>query len=135
MGSENGTGKSTLVEAIANLSRLPVGGESGNAIWGKAAKWVLYSGLIDDAPMSVAILDPPTNLRHPTTWHACDYGLVAANPFGLQYFQGQAKNSGDYMIKLGEELQLRYPVVFIRGIATAEEINRRFAAFDPAAWK
>ncbi len=104
-------------------------GEFGKSIWGKTAKWVLYSGPIDGIEMSVAIFDHPSNLRHPTTWHARDYGLVAANPFGLHYFQGQPKNAGAYTIREGENLRLRYRVVFMKGNATANEVNQRFAAF------
>lgn len=104
-------------------------GETGKSIWGKAAKWVLYYGPIDGNPMSIAIFDHPENLRHPTTWHARDYGLVAANPFGLHYFQGAEDGAGAYKIKQDEKLQLRYRVLFIKGIATAQEINQRFAAF------
>jgi hypothetical protein len=107
-------------------------GETGKSIWGKAAKWVLYYGPIKGNPMSIAIFDHPDNLRHPTTWHARDYGLVAANPFGLHYFHGAEKNSGAYTIKQNEERRFRYRILFIKGIATAEEINQRFATFaDP----
>ena len=105
-------------------------GEVGKSIWGKAAKWVLYSGPIDGVPMSVAVFDHPSNLRHPTTWHARDYGLVAANPFGLHYFQGQPKNAGVYTIRKGENLRLRYRAVFMKGNATAKEVNQRFEAFS-----
>ena len=104
-------------------------GESGQAIWGKAAKWVLYNGPVEGIPMSIAIFDHPNNLRHPTTWHARDYGLVAANPFGLHYFQGVVEGAGAYTLEQGKELQLRYRIVFIRGNATAEEVNERFNAF------
>ena len=33
----------------------------------------------------VAIFDHPSNPQHPTTWHARQYGLIAANPFGLNH--------------------------------------------------
>ena len=34
----------------------------------------------------VAVLDDPRNPLHPTRWHVRAYGLLAANPFGLSYF-------------------------------------------------
>lgn len=105
-------------------------GVGGKAIWGKQAKWLLYQGPIDGKPMSIAMYDHPQNLRHPTTWHARDYGLVTANPFGTHYFLGKDKGEGAFTIKAGDELTLRYRVEFIDGLATAEDIASRHAAFS-----
>jgi len=110
-------------------SALNSNGETGKSIWGKPAKWVLYYGPIDGTPMSIAIFDHPNNLRHPTTWHARDYGLVAANPFGLHDFLAQPKGTGDYTIKQGDSLMLRYRVVFMAGIATAKGVEAMWEAF------
>ena len=104
-------------------------GETGKGIWGKAAKWVLYQGPIDGNPMSVAMYDDPGNLRHPTTWHARDYGLVTANPFGLHHFQGKEKGAGVYVVKNGGSLTLRYRVEFIQGLATPADIEKRYETF------
>ena len=104
-------------------------GDSGKSIWGKAAKWVLYSGPIDGTPMAIAVFDHPKNLRHPTTWHARDYGLVAANPFGLHDFQGEPAGSGEYKVKQGDSLTLRYRAVFFKGEPTMEDVNQRFDEF------
>ena len=62
-------------------------GIEGKEIWGKRAKWVDYWGPIDSHTVGIAIFDHPTNPRHPTWWHARDYGLVAANPFGIHDFE------------------------------------------------
>jgi hypothetical protein len=104
-------------------------GVSGKKLWGKPAKWVMYRGPIDGTPMSIAIFDHPKNLRHPTTWHARDYGLVAANPFGMHDFLKKPKGAGEYTIQQGDSLKLRYRVVFIAGIATAEEAETKWAEF------
>jgi hypothetical protein len=104
-------------------------GDVGKSIWGKAAKWVLYSGPIDGTPMSIAIFDHPENIRHPTTWHARDYGLVAANPFGLHDFLNEKMGSGEYKISQGDSLTLRYRAVFIQGIAAAADIEPRYECF------
>ena len=104
-------------------------GETGPSIWGKRAKWVLYQGPIDSTPMSIAMYDHPNNLRHPTTWHARDYGLVAANPFGWHDFQGTEKGAGAFVVKNKESLTLRYRVEFIKGIASAEGVERRYGLF------
>ena len=110
-------------------------GATGKEIWGKAAKWVLYQGPIDDTPMSIAMYDDPTNLRHPTTWHARDYGLVTANPFGQHHFLGKDKGAGAYVVKDGDSLTLRYRVEFIQGIASVADIEKRYEVFCEAAPK
>jgi hypothetical protein len=79
--------------------------------------------------MSIAMYDDPANLRHPTTWHAREYGLVTANPFGLHDFLGKEKGTGAYTVKDGETLTLRYRVEFIRGEASPEDIEKRYQAF------
>ncbi|MEE2825694.1 MAG: DUF6807 family protein, partial [Planctomycetota bacterium] len=71
----------------------------------------------------------PSNLRHPTTWHAREYGLVAANPFGYHYFKNQPKGAGDYRLKPGESLTLRYRVVFYAGERSADEVEAYFEEF------
>jgi hypothetical protein len=104
-------------------------GVSGKPVWGKKAKWVDYFGKIDDKLVGIAIFDHPDNLRHPTTWHARDYGLVAANPFGLSHFLGQPRGSGDYTLKSGKDLRFRYRVVFHEGDTKQAEIAQLFEQY------
>jgi hypothetical protein len=104
-------------------------GVTGKDVWGKQAKWLLYYGPIDGKPVSIAMYDHPTNLRHPTTWHARDYGLVTANPFGMHHFLGKEKGSGAFQVKDGDSLQLRYRIEFFNGIATPETIEEKYQAF------
>ena len=95
-------------------------GQKGNAIWGQSALWVLYSGTVDTNPTSILILDHPTNFRHPTTWHARDYGLVAANPFGFHDFFGMKEGAGEVKLAKGQGMTLRYRFVFFAQKVTAE---------------
>ena len=104
-------------------------GDTGKEVWGKPAKWILYFGSIDGKPVSVAMFDHPSNLRHPTTWMARDYGLIAANPFGLHYFLGKEKGAGKFQLKQGGDLQLRYRVEFFKGVVTPELVEKKFKAF------
>ncbi len=110
-------------------SALNSNGETGKQIWGKAAKWVMYSGPIDGVPMSIAIFDHSDNIRHPTTWHARDYGLVAANPFGLHHFTGAEKGAGAYTIENGGKLVLRYRTVFFAGIRKTDDVETMWQSF------
>lgn len=101
-------------------------GVTGKAVWGKRAEWVAYWGIIDGKTCGVAIFDHPTNLRHPTWWHARDYGLVAANPFGISDFERKPKGTGDYTLKQGETLSLRYRFVFFAGTAEEAKIAEKY---------
>ena len=49
-----------------------------------------------------------SNLRHPTTWHVRDYGLMAANPFGQSHFKSGSLKNGAHTIRAGETLTFRY---------------------------
>jgi hypothetical protein len=83
--------------------------------WGKRAAWVDYHGLVKGQRMGVAILDHPLNPRHPTWWHVRDYGLFAANPFGIHDFERKPAGTGNLRIPAGEKLTFRYRFVLHRG--------------------
>jgi len=104
-------------------------GQTGAEIWGKKAKWVTYQGEIDGQVYSVAIFDHPQNLRHPTTWHARDYGLFAANPFGLHDFEGGAAGRGEHRVPAGQSLKLIYRVLFIAGSPADQEMEAWYQSF------
>src|SRR6266536_6018548 len=77
--------------------------------WGKRAEWCDYYGPVDGKTVGVAILDDPRNPRHPTSWHVRDYGLFAANPFGLHDFDAsQPPKAGDYTLPAGGTVTFRY---------------------------
>jgi hypothetical protein len=62
------------------------------------------------------IFSHPDNLRSPTTCHARDYGLFAANPFGVHDFEpDKPAGTGDYCISKDGRLTLRYRFYFARG--------------------
>ena len=104
-------------------------GTVGTRIWGQNAKWVYYYGKVNDREVGIAMFDHPNNLRHPTTWHAREYGLVAANPFGLHYFKKQPKGAGTYELKQGESLTFKYRVLFQLGHSKAKQLNQYFEKF------
>jgi len=62
-------------------------------VWGKRSNWVDYSAELDGERLGVAIFDHPANPRHPTYWHARDYGLFALNPFGRNAFDDKQEES------------------------------------------
>lgn len=87
------------------------GAEGEPAIWGKPAEWVEYSGTVSGKPVSVAVFDSPKSFRHPTTWHARAYGLLAANPFGWREFTKDPTKDGSWTVPEGESITFRYRVV------------------------
>lgn len=97
------------------------------AIWGKRAKWVDYSTVRDGKRIGVAILDHPSNPRHPTYWHARGYGLNAANPFGVRDFTRDKSQNGKIDIPPGGELRFRYRVVIHEGVSP-EPLWQSFAS-------
>ena len=105
-------------------------GVEGVDVWGKRAAWVHYTGPVDGKPVGIAIFDHPENFRHPTWWHARAYGLFAANPFGVHNFEKAEKGTGDWTISAGEELRLRYRLLFHDGEVSTERLDgelRRYA--------
>jgi len=101
-------------------------GQRDAKVWGKPARWVDYSGTIDGRSMGIAMLDHPDNVGHPSHWHARDYGLFAANPFGLHDFTGAPPDAGNRTIPEGGTLRLRYRIVLHDGDATEADIDRRW---------
>jgi hypothetical protein len=98
-------------------------------MWGKRAHWLSYWGPIDDKVVGVAIMDHPSNLRHPTWWHARDYGLVSANPFGISDFEGAPAGSGDFTLENGQRLTLLYRFIFHEGSAEEADIPALYEQF------
>ncbi len=92
--------------------------------WGKRAKWCDYYGPVNGKVVGIAIFDHPDNPRHPTWWHARDYGLCAANPFGVSYFEKKPKGTGDLAIPAGESVTFRYRVYIHAGDEKAGEVER-----------
>lgn len=99
------------------------------ACWGKRAKWVDYYGPVQGQIMGIAIFDHPSNPRHPTWWHVRDYGLFAANPFGVHYFERQPQGTGDLLIEKGRSLTFRYRFVFHRGDDKEGRIAERYEQY------
>lgn len=104
------------------------GRTGADSIWGQAARWCDYGGVIDDAAVGVAILCDPGNFR--SSWmHARDYGFVAANPFGRAAMHQGTKS--EIRVEPGIPLQLRYGVWVHAG---EENVRSRIdAVFDEFA--
>ena len=81
-------------------------------VWGKPADWCAYSGTVDGRRAGVALMPHPQNFRR-SWFHARDYGLLVANPFGRNAFTKGAKS--EVVIKKGQNLQLRFGILVFSG--------------------
>ena len=99
-------------------------------VWGKRSNWVDYTANVDGEQLGVAIFDNPRNPRHPTYWHARDYGLFALNPFGQKAFD-ESKEESHWKLPKGQDLVFRWRVVIHPGdaeTAHVAELYREYAA-------
>lgn len=101
--------------------------------WGKPAEWCDLSGEIDGKPYGVAIFDHPANPRHPSRWHARDYGLMTANVFGLSSFDKAPAGTGDFTIEPGKTATFHYRVVVHPGDAAAAKLDEKYKQFAAEA--
>lgn len=99
------------------------------AIWGKPANWVNYSGTVDGKKVGIAAFDHPRSFRHPTTWHARAYGLLAANPFGLREFTNDPQKDGSWTIPGGKSLTFRYRVALYDGTMSSSQIENAYQKY------
>jgi Family of unknown function (DUF6807) len=93
------------------------GRKNGDQIWGNSADWCDYSGTMAGQRLGMTIFCHPENFR-PSWFHARDYGLLEANPFGRQAFGKGDKSS--VVVKPGEKLRLRYGVLIHSGPERSE---------------
>lgn len=95
--------------------------------WGKRAKWCDYYGPVEGKTVGVAMFDHPQNPRHPTWWHVRDYGLFAANPFGIHDFEKLAdKTKGNWVLPAGQSATFRYRFYFHEGDEKQGKIADRY---------
>jgi hypothetical protein len=99
-----------------------------SSCWGKGAAWCDYSGMVEGERVGIAILDHPSNMRHPVRHHVRAYGLHAVNPFGRKAFD-KNEESGAYTLEPGKSLTLRYRVVIHQGDAKEGQVAVEFEKF------
>jgi hypothetical protein len=110
-------------------------GDRDHKAWGKRGDWCDYHAPHNGKTYGIAILDHPQNLRHPTWWHARDYGVFSANPVGVHDFEARTTppGAGNYTIPAGGSLTLKYRLIFHTGDEKEAKLPERYA--DYAAGK
>jgi Methane oxygenase PmoA len=114
--TENLTPSSEVVsdEGVSGRYRNSNGLEGYPAVWGKRAKWMQLSGIVNHDSISICIFDHPENLNHPPHWMARDYGLYSVNPMGSKLYT-EGKEQLNFRLKKGESVTFRHQVVIIDG--------------------
>jgi hypothetical protein len=120
-GPKNAPGEGHMVDSA---------GDKDGEVWGKHAEWVDYSGPVGGKVVGIALFDHPSNPRHPTRWHARDYGLFAANPFCEHDMdKTKAAGAGDFTIPAGKSATFRYRILLHEGDAANAHPAERFAEY------
>jgi hypothetical protein len=108
------------------------GKENADA-WGLPARWVDYTGPVEGKTVGIAIMSHPTSFHPKPRWHVRTYGLFAANPFVQKGVpEPLAAKQGEFTLKKGDSITLRYRVLLHRGKTNPAEINRAFSEFASA---
>jgi hypothetical protein len=105
-------------------------GKENAAAWGLPARWVDYTGPVDGETVGIAIMSHPKSFRPLPRWHVRTYGLFAANPFGQKDFpKPAAAKQGEYTLKKGDSITLRYRVILHRGVTDTKQLDAAFHDF------
>jgi hypothetical protein len=104
-------------------------GDTDKDTWGKRAAWCDYYGPVSGRTVGVAIFEHPSNPKYPTWWHVRDYGLFAANPFGVHYFEEKEEHAGDITVPAGEDFTLKYRFFFHAGDTKTAEVEKVYADY------
>jgi hypothetical protein len=124
------SGKATPVPVLDNTRAtgkyVSSEGKEGDAVWGTRGKWNMLGGTVDGEPVTLAILDHPSNPGYPTHWHARGYGLFAANPLGDEIFKEKPFN---LTLEPGVSVTFKYRVLILGGPSTPDRIERESKAF------
>jgi hypothetical protein len=96
--------------------------------WGLRSAWVDYSGMIDSQAVGVTLFDHPKN-PVPACWHARDYGLLTANPFGRKHAKFPDAQGDVVKFAKGEHLIFRYGVLIHPGNAKSGKVAEHYQKF------
>ena len=129
------SGRATTVAKLDNTGvngvYLTSEGKKGDAAWGTRGRWCNLSGKTGDEPVTVSILDHPSNPGFPTYWHARGYGLFAANPLGQKVFSN-GKEELNLTLEPNQSVTFRYGILIFSEIATPESTEAGYKAFVAA---
>jgi hypothetical protein len=95
-------------------------------VWGKIANWCDYTGTADGKTAGVTLMPHPKNFR-PCWFHARDYGILLANPFGQRAYT--KTGDGSVTVKKGETLILRFAAYIHNGSPEFANVAKVYADY------
>ena len=104
-------------------------GLQGDAVWGQRAHWMMLTGTVQNEPVTIAMLDKPSNPNFPAFWHARGYGLFAINPLGEKVLPGGGKRDFDLTLEPGKSATFHYRVLILGGTAKPADIEKAYQSF------
>jgi hypothetical protein len=104
-------------------------GLQGDAVWGQRAHWMMLTGTVENEPVTIAMLDKPSNPNFPAFWHARGYGLFAINPLGEKVLPGGGKRDFDLTLEPGKSATFHYRVLILGGTAKPADIEKAYQSF------
>jgi len=107
-------------------------GKTGEDVWGTRGPWMGLTGNVDGKPVTLAILDHPSNHGHPTYWHARGYGLFAANPLGRQGYDPKQPPTS-LTLAPDESITFRHRILIADGELTLEQLRKEHTDYVQTA--
>src|SRR5262249_37237447 len=98
--------------------------------WGLISAWCDYSGPTEGKVAGISIFADPSN-PVPSAWHARNYGLLAANPFGRAHAGFPDTKDKKDLVKLakGKHRKLRYGLLLHDGDVKEGKVADYYAKF------
>lgn len=97
-------------------------GKTGDDVWGSRGPWMGLSGTIDGKPVTLEIVDHPSNHGYPGYWHARGYGLFALNPFG-QHGYDPKQPAATFTLKPGESVAFHHRILVLDRAVSRQQLQ------------
>ena len=124
------------VRVVKSISDKPTltnstGGTGEKQVWGKPADWCDLSGTIDNKLVRRGgVRSPGESPPSGQLARRRDYGLLAANIFGLHAYDPKLpKGAGDFKIEKGKTVVFQYRLVIHEGDAKAAKLGEKYADY------
>ncbi|WP_169981281.1 DUF6807 domain-containing protein [Tautonia rosea] len=106
--------------AVVNGGRIldSEGGVDEAGVWGRQSDWCSYVGKINGEQVGLLIMPDPGNFGR-SWYHARDYGLLVANPFGRHAFTGDEPSR--VVVEEEKRFRLRFGVLVFDGDPSPDE--------------
>ena len=102
-------------------------GVTGEAVFGTRSNWLSLSGIVDNKPVSIAIIDHPKNVGYPGYWMARGYGLFAINPLGAEFYTN-GKEKLNFSLDKGSDTTFKHRLV-LSDTLTQPQLTSLFNSF------